>query len=63
MLDVGVNQFAVYMDTRNVTIICPECGSPRRFSGTCVYSNSPPELSVPLVRRWLYIGEESPGKL
>lgn len=36
VLDPAVQRFAVYLDTRRVEIICPDCGSRREFRGTCV---------------------------
>ena len=36
VLDPGVGRFAVYLDTRRITVWCPACGVLREFRGTSV---------------------------
>lgn len=42
VLDGAVTTLAVYFDTRTASITCPQCGTIRRFSGTCIFLNGPP---------------------
>lgn len=41
ILEPGVERVSVYLDTRRVSVHCPECGEPREFRGQFVSLGSP----------------------
>jgi hypothetical protein len=51
VLDPAVVGFRVYLDTRRVVVLCPQCGQPREFRGSVVVSAKPSPAQDPTARR------------